>query len=198
MVLNGGGLPGWRVMGKRVAFSKKGEKPGQFTVGGGYQQYCITDAFQCIPIPDTLSWEQGSMHCVNPMSALGMIENAQEYGTPALIQTAAASQLGQMVNRVCQVKKLPVINIVRRQEHVDDLKAIDAQYIVNSSEEDWKEKLAELIKELKPRYAIECISGEMPGTLLSLMPSRSKLVMYGNLSKSDICEINPLLLIGRD
>lgn len=114
VVQNGGGLPGWRVMGKRVAFSKQGEKPGQFTIGGGYQQYCITDAFQCIPIPDSLSWEQGSMHCVNPMSALAMVENAQEYGTPALIQTAAASQLGQMVNRLCQMRKLPVINIVRR------------------------------------------------------------------------------------
>ena len=51
---------------------------------------------------------------------------------------------------------------------------------------------------MKPRYAIECISGEMPGIILSLMPSKSKLIMYGNLSKTDMCEINPLLLIGRD
>lgn len=66
----------WRVMGKRVAFTKKAEPIGQFTVGGAYQQYCVTDAMQCIPLPDDVSFEHGAMHCVNPMTAIGLIQTA--------------------------------------------------------------------------------------------------------------------------
>jgi NADPH:quinone reductase-like Zn-dependent oxidoreductase len=79
------------MQGKRVAFSKCGEEPGNFTIGAAYQQYCVTAAFQCIALPDDCSWEQGSMHCVNPMSALAMVEISEEHQTPAIIQTAAAS-----------------------------------------------------------------------------------------------------------
>ena len=61
----------------------------------------ITTAMQCIPLPDEVTFEQGSMHCVNPLTAIGMLQRARsEYKAAAVIQTAAASQLGRMVVRL--------------------------------------------------------------------------------------------------
>lgn len=116
VVENGGGLMGWRVVGKRVAVTKCHEPDERITIGGCFQQYMVTTALQCIVLPDTLSFEQGSMHCVNPLTAIGMIDKAKQYKAQAIIQTAAASQLGRMVVRLAQEDGIPLINIVRRQE----------------------------------------------------------------------------------
>lgn len=103
----------WRLVGKRVAFTKLDEGK-DFKVGGAMQQYAVTSAMQCLPIPDTVSFEHASMHFVNPLTALGLIESAQAHGSAAIIQTGAASQLGRMVNKICIQQKIPLINIVRR------------------------------------------------------------------------------------
>jgi NADPH:quinone reductase-like Zn-dependent oxidoreductase len=57
----------------------------------------LTTSLQCIVLPDDVSFEQGSMHCVNPLTAIGLLERAKEYKATAVIQTAAASQLGRML-----------------------------------------------------------------------------------------------------
>ncbi len=60
----------------------------------------VTTALQCIPLPDEIPFEQGAMHCVNPLTAIGLIDRAKQYKAHAIIQTAAASQLGRMINRL--------------------------------------------------------------------------------------------------
>ena len=87
-----------------------------FTIGGAYQQYMVTSALQCITLPDEVSFEQGSMHCVNPLTAIGMLDKAKQYKAQAVIQTAAASQLGRMIVRLAREDGVPLINIVRREE----------------------------------------------------------------------------------
>ena len=67
------------------------------TIGGCYQQYMITNALQCIPLPDSVPFEEGSMHFVNPFTAIGLLDRAKQYKAQAAIQTAAASQLGRMI-----------------------------------------------------------------------------------------------------
>lgn len=92
----------WRLVNKRVAFTRCSEAQRNiYTVGGAMQQYAITNAVQCLQIPDEVSFEHASMSFVNPLTALGMIECAQIYGSKAIVQTAAASQLGRMINRIC-------------------------------------------------------------------------------------------------
>lgn len=70
---------GWRIVGKRVAVTKCQEPDQQLTIGGCYQQYMLTNAMQCIPLPDDVSLEQGSMHCVNPLTAIGLLDRAKQY-----------------------------------------------------------------------------------------------------------------------
>ena len=86
VVYNGGGFMGWRLVGKRVSITKCQEPNKMFTIGGCYQQYAVTKAMQCIPLPDNVSFEQGSMHCVNPLTAIGMLRRARdEYKAQAVI-----------------------------------------------------------------------------------------------------------------
>jgi NADPH:quinone reductase-like Zn-dependent oxidoreductase len=85
VVENGGGFFGWRILGTRVSVTKCQEPGGVFSIGGAYQQYMVTTALQCIPLPDDVSFEQGAMHCVNPLTAIGLLDKAREYGAQAVI-----------------------------------------------------------------------------------------------------------------
>ena len=87
----------WMVKGKRVAFSKadegkEGEKDG-FKLGGAYAEYCVTNAYQCVALPNDISFEQGCSFFVNPMTAIGLLEVSKDYKATAVVITAAASQL---------------------------------------------------------------------------------------------------------
>jgi NADPH:quinone reductase len=85
VVENGGGFFGWRLVGKRVSVTKCQEEDGVMSIGGCFQQYMVTTALQCLTIPDNVSFEQGSMQFVNPLTAIGLLEKAKEYKAQAMI-----------------------------------------------------------------------------------------------------------------
>ncbi len=113
--------------------------------GNAFSQYCIADANMCLPLRDVSS-EEGASAFVNPMTALGFVETARMEKQDAIIHTAAASNLGQMLVRICQEDQLPLVNIVRKQEHVDLLHNLGATHIVNSSDDDFAEQLRAAIR----------------------------------------------------
>ena len=189
---------GWRLVGKRVAVSKCEEPNKRMSIGGTFQQYMVTGALQCITLPDDVSFEQGSMHCVNPLTAIGLIDRAKQYKAQAVIQTAAASQLGKMIITLAREERIPLINIVRREEQAQTLKELGCEYVLNSSDADFLEKLAELAKKLRATVCYEAIAGAFTGQLMSKMPSGSTCILYGALSEQPVAEIEPLLLIGRN
>jgi len=115
VVKNGGGWTGSRVMGKRVACGRK-SKDGHYAHGGCYEQYVIANAMSVIALPDDISYEKGCMHIVNPLTAIGLVERINIHKSEAAIQTGAASQCGRMVIKLCQEQKIPLINVVRREE----------------------------------------------------------------------------------
>ena len=108
--------------------------------GNAYSQYCLADAGLCLPLGDVSS-EQGASAFVNPMTALGFVETAKMEGQGAIIHTVAASNLGQMLVKICQEDDVPLVNIVRKAEHVDLLQGLGATHIVNSSDDDFFEQL---------------------------------------------------------
>jgi len=108
--------------------------------GTAYSQYCLADAVMCLPLGD-ISSEDGASAFVNPMTALGFVETARMEGQGAIIHTAAASNLGQMLVKICQEDEIPLVNIVRKAEHVELLSALGATHIVNSSDDDFMHQL---------------------------------------------------------
>lgn len=112
--------------------------------GHAYSQYCIADAGMCLPLGD-ISSEDGASAFVNPMTALGFAETARMENHKAIIHSAAASNLGQMLVKICLEDDLPLVNIVRREEHVELLKGLGAEHVVNSSADDFMDQLRSAI-----------------------------------------------------
>lgn len=108
--------------------------------GSAYSQYCVVDASMCLPLGD-ISSEDGASAFVNPMTALGFAETARAEGHNAIIHTAAASNLGQMLIKICQQDDIALVNIVRKAEHVELLSDLGAKHVVNSSAEDFADQL---------------------------------------------------------
>lgn len=137
------------LMGKTVA-----------AIGGGmYSQYRVTKADQCLVLHEGTTPEEGASCFVNPLTALGMVETMKMEGHTGLVHTAAASNLGQMLVKICKDDGIPLVNIVRRQEHVDLLKGLGAEYVCNSSEPTFMDDLTEALAETGATLAFDATGG---------------------------------------
>ena len=112
--------------------------------GAAFAEYALADAAMCLPLGGH-SAEAGASSFVNPMTALGFVETARREGHGAIVHAAAASNLGQMLNRICQEDGFGLVNIVRRQEQADLLRGQGATHVVDSSSADFERELADAI-----------------------------------------------------
>ena len=136
------------LMGQRVAC----------VPGNAFSQYAIADAAMCLPLGDHSS-EAGASSFVNPMTALGFVENARMDGQKSILHTVGASNLGQMLNRICLEDGMGLVNIVRKDEQVELLKSQGATHIVNSSGGDFMDQLKTAIDDTDAFYGFDPIGG---------------------------------------
>jgi NADPH2:quinone reductase len=132
--------------------------------GGMYVRYRKVRAADAIALPDDVSPAEGAAAFINPLTALGMIETMRDEGFTALVHTAAASTLGQMICRLCQQDKIGLVNIVRRAEHVDLLRSIGAEHVCNMNEESFEEHLRRALRATGATLGFDATGG---GTLAS-------------------------------
>lgn len=164
------------LMGKRVAM-----------LGGSmYAQYRTLPAAACLPLPDGATAAEGASAFVNPLTALSMVETMRAEGHKALIHTAAASNLGQMLNRICLADGVKLVNIVRKPEQAEILRGIGAEYICDSSEPDFEAKLADAIEATGATIAFDAIGGgKLAGQILAAMETAlSKGMEYSRYGSS--------------
>ncbi|GJM14120.1 MAG: NADH oxidoreductase [Pseudohongiella sp.] len=129
--------------------------------GGMYSQYRCIEASACLPLLEGHSAKDGASSFVNPMTVLSMIETMRMEDHTALVHTAAASNLGQMLNRICQAEGIDLVNIVRKEEQVQILKDMGAKYIVNSSSDSFMADLTEAIHATGATLAFDATGGGM-------------------------------------
>ncbi|MGB5163813.1 MAG: zinc-binding dehydrogenase [Woeseiaceae bacterium] len=138
--------------------------------GGTYRQFHCVNIRQCLPLPPGTTPQQGASCFVNPMTALAMVETMRMEGHEALVHTAAASNLGQMLNRVCIDDGIKLVNIVRKAEQAELLRAAGANYICNSSDDNFRADLVEALSETKATIAFDAIGGgRLAGDILACM-----------------------------
>lgn len=113
--------------------------------GAMYSQYRVAHASQTLPLPEGTDPRDGASCFVNPLTALGMTETMRLEGHTALVHTAAASNLGQMLNRICLADGIDLVNIVRRPEQAELLRSQGARYVVDSSAPSYTRDLEEAI-----------------------------------------------------
>ncbi len=132
--------------------------------GATYSEFCCVPMQACIVHNEGTTARQAASSFVNPLTALSMVETMRLEGHTALVHTAAASSLGIMLNKICIQAGVDLVNIVRKQEQVDMLKAIGAKYVVNSSAESYKKDLYKAIEATGATLAFDATGG---GTLVS-------------------------------
>jgi NADPH:quinone reductase-like Zn-dependent oxidoreductase len=138
--------------------------------------------------------EDAASFFVNPYTAVGILDTAKNRGSNALIHTAAASQLGQMMVKLAPKVGMTIVNVVRRQDQAEMLAQIGAKHVV-VMKDGWEKELADLVKTLNITVAFECIAGDMTATVVSLMPAGSSTFLYGGLSEKAVSGLNPIDLI---
>lgn len=148
------------LMGKTVAM-----------IGGAmYAQYRTLRARDCQPLPEGTTAAEGASWFVNPLTALGMTETMRREGHKALVHTAAASNLGQMLNKICIKDGIGLVNIVRSKEQAEILKKIGAKHVVDSSVPSFLDDLTAALVETGATIAFDAIGGgKLAGDILNCM-----------------------------
>ncbi len=140
-------------------------------IGGAmYAQYRCMKAEQCLRLPDDATPAEGASCFVNPLTALGMVETMRREDHSALVHTAAASNLGQMLNRICIQDGIGLVNIVRKKEQVELLKAQGAKFVCDSTSPDFMAELTEALAVTGATIAFDAIGGgKLAGQILTCM-----------------------------
>jgi NADPH:quinone reductase len=138
--------------------------------GAMYTQFRAVKVAQCLSLPAGTTAAEGASCFVNPLTSLGMVETMKLEGHTALIHTAAASNLGQMLNKICQKDGVELINIVRGEAQEKVLRDLGAKYVVNSSAATFLEDLTEAIGKTGATLAFDAIGGgKLAGQILGCM-----------------------------
>lgn len=132
--------------------------------GGMYAQYRVVGAPACLVLPDGASARDGASSFVNPLTALGMVETMRQEGHSALVHTAAASNLGQMLVKICQQDGVPLVNVVRKPDQEELLRSLGATYVCNSASPSFATDLLEALEATSATLAFDATGG---GTLAS-------------------------------
>ncbi|TCM16521.1 zinc-binding dehydrogenase [Novosphingobium sp. PhB165] len=140
-------------------------------IGGGmYADYRRIAARDVVVLPEGASAADGAAMFVNPLTALGFVETAHREGHKAIVHTAAASNLGQMLQKICLADGIALVNVVRSPEQAQILRDIGAQHVVNSRDEDFTAQLTAAIRETGATIAFDAIGGGALGSdILSAM-----------------------------
>lgn len=148
------------LMGKTVA-----------VIGGAtYAQHKCLKAAMCLVLPTGTTPAEGASCFVNPLTALGMVETMRREGHSALVHTAAASNLGQMLNRICLKDGIALVNIVRKQEQEDLLRGIGAKHVCNASSPAFMRNLTDALVATGATIAFDATGGgRLAGQILSCM-----------------------------
>jgi NADPH:quinone reductase len=167
--------------------------------GAMYARYRCVDVMFCLELPAGTSAVDGASSFVNPMTALGMVETMRRENHVALVHTAAASNLGQMLNRLCLAEQIPLVNIVRRPEQADLLRSMGAAYVCNSADPDFMASLTSALTETSATLAFDAVGGgRLASQILTCMEAAAsagasysrygssvykKLYIYGSLDR---------------
>jgi NADPH:quinone reductase len=138
--------------------------------GAMYSQYRCVPLEQCLPLPAGTTPAEGASSFVNPLTALGMVETMRSEGHTALVHTAAASNLGRMLNRICLEDGIALVNIVRHQAQVDLLRVMGAAHVCNSDSPTFLQDLIEALSATGATIAFDAIGGgKLAGQILTCM-----------------------------
>jgi NADPH:quinone reductase-like Zn-dependent oxidoreductase len=198
-------VPGFEGAGVVVDAGKdvrhfSGKRVSSFTPDdsdGTWAEYFISKAEDCLILKDGLDFEQAASLSINPFTAYGLIEMALVKKCKTIIQNAGGGQIAEFIRTLAEINGIEVINIVRKEEHVNSLKAGGAKYVFDSTKENFREELKSLSQQQKAGMAFDAVGGEQTGILLNALPPHSEVVLYGGLAGGFVSAVEPFDIIFR-
>jgi NADPH:quinone reductase-like Zn-dependent oxidoreductase len=135
--------------------------------GAMFAEYRCVKVEQCLALPEGTTAAEGASSFINPLTALGIVETMRAEGHKALVHTAAASNLGQMLVKICLKDGVPLVNIVRKDDQVALLKSLGAVHVVNSNTPTFMQDLTEALVATGATIAFDAIGGgKLAGQIL--------------------------------
>jgi NADPH:quinone reductase len=180
------GLEGMGVVaevGEGVAHLRAGQRVIPLGVAGTWAEFVVAPAAQLIPVPDSVSDQTAAQFVVNPLTAWIMtVEELSLQPGEWLLQTAAGSTLGRVVLQIAKQRGFKTINVVRRREQAEELKALGADEVVCTDEEDLPERVREITGREGLRKAIDAVGGETGADVVRALGRGGVMLVYGLLS----------------
>ncbi len=189
VVAAGKGLIAGIWLGKRVACSSI------HSSSGSWAEYMVASALGCVPLPAKITNEQGSMMLVNPLTAVAFFNIIRQHGHKAVINTAAASSLGMIIDLLGRKNHVAVVHIVHNEKQKNTLKARGAGYVLDSSDPGFFEDLKTYAVQLDATLVFDAVGGDLTRQLIMAVPYGSSVIIYGNLS-GEQPEIDHKSLVG--
>jgi NADPH:quinone reductase-like Zn-dependent oxidoreductase len=146
-------------------------------------------------VKDELDDDQAAGLCINPFTAFALFNMALERKAMAIIQNGASGQIGVFIRTLAKSKQIPVINLVRKEEHILALNNSGERFVLNMNTPDFEMKLQAMAEEFNATIAFDAVAGDTSGMILNAMPPGSELIIYGGLSGKLVGMVNPLDII---
>jgi NADPH:quinone reductase-like Zn-dependent oxidoreductase len=174
-------------VGEGVKHLRAGQRVIPLGIAGTWQEYILANPMQLIPVPDSISNQTAAQFVVNPLTA--WIMTIEELGLKEgewLLQTAAGSTLGRVVLQIARLRGFKTINVVRRRAQVEELKALGADEVICTEDEDLGARVKEITGGAGLTKAIDAVGGETGGAVVQAMGRLGVLLVYGVLSLKPI------------
>jgi NADPH:quinone reductase len=176
-------------IGKRVSCFSQGPE------NGTWAEYFLTDCKNCLPLRDELDDEQAAALCINPFTAYALFNMALIKKAGGIIQNGASGQIGIFIRTLARRRRIPLINLVRKEDHLKELANEGEKFVLNLNDPELDKNLQNLAHEHNATIAFDAVGGDVSGIILNAMPRGSELVIYGGLSGKSVGMINPLDII---
>jgi NADPH:quinone reductase-like Zn-dependent oxidoreductase len=171
------------LLDKRVSFFTQADTTGSWA------SHTLAEASDCIVLLDDMPFEQAACFSVNPFTAYAMIELATHKKSKTIIQNAAGGQVARFVQQLAGHEGIQVINIVRKQEHIEKLAEEGFDHLLCSTDSNFAEELSALAQQLNAKLAFDAVGGDQSGFIMKAMPDDSTLYLYGALGARTLSEI---------
>jgi NADPH:quinone reductase-like Zn-dependent oxidoreductase len=179
----------------RDAAHLEGKRVGMLG-GAMYADYRRIKAREVIELPSGTTAADGAAMFVNPLTALGFVETARSEGHGAIVHTAAASNLGQMLQKICIADGIPLINIVRSPAQAELLREIGATHVLDNNDADFVERLTDAITQTGATVAFDAIGGGTLGSRILQSMERAALAKAGGYSRYGSTVFKELYIYG--